>query len=51
MESIPVLDLRKSVIYLFQITFLILVMASLIVDRGMVGLSGTSLLFHILRDH
>lgn len=36
--------------YIFQIIFLILVTASLLIDQGMVGLSETSFLFHILRD-
>lgn len=36
--------------YIFQITFLILVMDSFLVDQGMVVLSETSFLFHILRD-
>lgn len=45
-----VLCLRKSVIYI-QITFLILVMASFIVDQGMVRLGRLSLLFsHVRRS-
>lgn len=45
-----VLDKKKKKSYIFQMTFLILVMASLIVDQGVMGSGGPSFLFHTLKD-